>query len=63
MLGPIFVKKKLKFSAVFTGLKSKTLLCFKEHGVHVLFLLTLPIQQISSQVFDRSVLFFSNKSC
>ena len=40
MLGPIFVKKKLKVSAIFTGLKSKTPLCFKEHGVRLLFLPT-----------------------
>ena len=44
MLGPIFVKKKLKFSAIFTGLKSKTSLFFMEHGVRLLFLLTLTIQ-------------------
>ena len=56
MLGPIFVKKKLKVSAVFTGLKSKVPLYFKEHGVDLLFLPTLTIEQIASQVFDRSVL-------
>ena len=33
MLGSIFVKKKLKVSAIFTGLKSTMPLCFKEHGV------------------------------
>ena len=40
MLVPIFVKKKLKVSAIFTGLKSKTPLCFKDHGVRLLFLTT-----------------------
>ena len=63
MLGPIFVKKKLKVSAVFTGLKSKVQLCLKEHGVRLLFLSTMTIERIASQVFDRSVLSFSNKSC
>ena len=44
MLDLIFVKKKLKLSAIFTGLKSKTSLFFMEHGVRLLFLLTLTIQ-------------------
>ena len=61
MLGAIFVKKKLKVSPIFTGLKSKTPLCFKEHEVRLLFLPTLTIKQMASQVFDRSVLFFSKK--
>ena len=63
MLGPIFVKKKkLKVSAFFPGLKSKTPLCFEEHGVRLLFLPTSTIERMASQVFDKSVLFFSNKS-
>ena len=57
--GVVGQKKKdfkiLTFKYVICHMKSKTLLCFKEHGVHVLFLPTLTIQQISSQVFDRSV--------
>ena len=44
MLGPIFVKKKLKVSAIVTGLKNKTPLCFKEHGVRLLFYPTLTIE-------------------
>ena len=59
MLGPILVKKKLKVSAIFFGLKSKTLLCIKEHGVRLLFLPTLTVVRITSQVFDRSILCFS----
>ena len=63
MLGPIFVKKKLKVSAIFNGLKSKAPLFFKEHEVDLLFFLTLTIEQIASQVFDRSGFFpfFSKK--
>ena len=48
MLGPIFMKKKLKVSAFFTRLKSKALLRFKKHGVDLVFLPTLPIEQIAS---------------
>ena len=44
MLGPIFVKKKLKVSAIFNGLKSKAPLFFKEHEVDLLFFLTLTIE-------------------
>ena len=62
MLDPKFVKKKSKVSAFSTGLKSKTSLCFREHGVSLLFLPTLIVERMASQVFDRSVLFFSNKS-
>ena len=62
MLSPIFVKKKLKVSAIFTVLKRKAPLCFKEHGIGLLFLLTLTKERIASHVFDISVLFFSNKS-
>ena len=57
-LHPIFVKKKLKISSIFTRWKSKTPLCFKEHGVRLLFLPTLTIEPMA---FDRFVLFFSNK--
>ena len=55
MLGPIFLKKKLEISAIFAGLKSKVPLYFKVSGVDLLFLPTLTIEQIASQVFDRSV--------
>ena len=48
MLGPIFVKKKLKVSAIFTGLKSKTPLCFKEDGERSFFLPTLTTEQMAS---------------
>ena len=42
MLGPIFLTKKLKISAVYTELKSKTPLCFeKKYGVPLLFLPTI----------------------
>ena len=54
MLGPIFIKKKLKVSAIFGGVRSNAPLCFKEHGVHLLFLLILTIEQIACQVFDTS---------
>ena len=57
MLGPIFVKKKLKVAAIFTGWKNKASLCFKDHGGDLLFLPTLTIEQTSSQVFDRFVVF------
>ena len=57
MFGSIFVKKKLKVSAIFSGLNSKALLFFKEHGVDLFFLPTLTIEQIVSQVFDRSGFF------
>ena len=59
MLGPILAKKKLEVSAIFIGLESKTPLCIKELGVCLLFLPTLTIVRITSQVFDRSILFFS----
>ena len=59
MLSPILAKKKLKVSAIFIGLKSKTPLCIKKLGVRLLFLPTLTIVRITSQVFDRSILFFS----
>ena len=52
MLGLIFAKKMLKVSAIFTGLKSKTQLCFKEHRVRLLSLPTLTMEQMASQVFD-----------
>ena len=55
-LGSIFVKKMLKVWAIFTALKSKAPLCFKEHGIHLLFLPTLTIEQIDSQTFDRTAL-------
>ena len=57
MFGSIFVKKKLKVSAIFSGLKTKALLFFKEHGVDLFFLPTSTIEKIASQVFDRSGFF------
>ena len=58
MLGPIFVKKKFKVSAIFAGLKIKPPLCVEEHRVDLLFLPTLTIDLIASQVFDRFVFIF-----
>ena len=56
-LGPVFIKKKLKVPAIFTELKSKMPLYFKEHGVRLLFLHTLTIERMASQVFDKFILF------
>ena len=61
MLSPIFVKKDFKVPAIFTRLKSKALLSFK-HAVDLLFLPILTIEPIALQVYDKSVLFFFNKS-
>ena len=61
IVGPIFVKK-LNVSAIFTVLESKMALCFKKHGIDLLFILALTKERKTSQVFDISILFFSNKS-